>query len=374
MSYFGEGVEYTVVPLKSGTALMTLCGEKLKGESNTAFYARVAKILKKEKASPLLQWVFGGIHPETRAKDAATERMVRDASCPVIWLNGDGNPKPGVTATQLIAIIKPKTKVQSTKIGKGTAITSYSDEFAEFGFIGGSLNIEAEQTGDVAKDAEASFEAMRALCHFCHNANFRDIARTWLYLDKLLDWYDEFNVVRTAFFKKMEIFTKGIVPSSTGIGAINQDGSSTSLSAFIVKPLSKKVKVAAVPSPLQCPALDYKSSFSRAHLVTHPDYKLLMISGTASILPGGESEYIDDCPKQIDLTMKVVEAILKAQKFKWSETTRAICYFKDIKDVKHYHDYLKRKKIPDFPTTCVQVDVCRDELLFEIELDLVKTK
>lgn len=373
-SFFETGLEYTVVPLKSGSALMTVCVEHIKGETPPDMYRRLYRIIKKYKATPLMQWIFGGIHPVTRKTDVVTQRFVRDAEWPVIWLNGDGNPKPGVTSTQLIAIINPEKAVKAVRLGKGTPMVTYNDAHAQFGYIGGSLNLNAENDESVSAQADAAFEAMRTMCHFCHDAKFTDIARTWLYLDKLLVWYDDFNVVRTDFFNKMRIFTEGIVPSSTGIGAINQDGSSTSLSAFVVKPLSDKVKVEAVPSPLQCPALNYKSSFSRAHLITHPDYKQLLISGTASILPDGESEFIDEPYEQIKLTMQVVDKILEAQKFEWSEVTRAICYFKDYKDVAYYHEFLEKHHLPDFPTICVQADVCRDELLFEIELDAVKIR
>jgi len=50
--------------------------------------------------------------------------------------------------------------------------------------------------------------------------DFSHVARTWLYLDNLLDWYDDFNVVRTSFFRKHDVF-RGLVPASTGIGGSN---------------------------------------------------------------------------------------------------------------------------------------------------------
>ena len=37
---------------------------------------------------------------------------------------------------------------------------------------------------------------------------FTDIVRTWLFNDRILEWYDEFNEVRTEFFKKHDISHK----------------------------------------------------------------------------------------------------------------------------------------------------------------------
>ena len=49
------------------------------------------------------------------------------------------------------------------------------------------------------------FEKMEALLKQA-DMEFTDIARTWIYLNDLLEWYDEFNVVRTQFFRERGTF------------------------------------------------------------------------------------------------------------------------------------------------------------------------
>ena len=140
---------------------------------------------------------------------------------------------------------------------------------------------------------------------------------------------------------------------------------------FAVQPKTDRVKIEEVRSPLQCSAEDYKSSFSRAVEVALPDHRTIYVSGTASIAPGGESVHIGDTEKQIALTMEVVEAILQSRNMSYADTVRGIAYFKDITDSALLAKYCKEKNLPELPFAFSHSDVCRDDLLFEIELDAV---
>ena len=125
-------------------------------------------------------------------------------------------------------------------------------------------------------------------------------------------------------------------------------------------------------SPLQCPATDYRSAFSRAAEVSLPSHRQLYVSGTASIEPGGATIHVDDTAKQIELTMEVVKAILESRGMGWSDTTRAIAYLRHNDERPLLQDWLDRNGIKDWPLITVQSDVCRDDLLYEIELDAIK--
>ena len=35
--------------------------------------------------------------------------------------------------------------------------------------------------------------------------SFGNVMRTWFYLDRILEWYHEFNHVRTAFFRERKV-------------------------------------------------------------------------------------------------------------------------------------------------------------------------
>ena len=200
--------------------------------------------------------------------------------------------------------------------------------------------------------------------------DFSHVIRTWLYLDDLLSWYDEFNVVRTDFFKERGVFAS-MVPASTGIGGSNHAGAAMVSDLLAVDPNGDSVKVFPVASPLQCPAIDYGSSFSRAVEIDAPDHRRLLISGTASIDPDGATLYVDDVAEQIRLTMDVVGAILDSRQMGWRDITRAIAYIKSGHDAEVYRKYCRDKGLPELPTVIAENDICRDDLLFEIEVDAI---
>ena len=101
------------------------------------------------------------------------------------------------------------------------------------------------------------------------------------------------------------------------------------------------------------------------------DHRRLYISGTASIEPGGATAHVGDVDKQIDLTMDVVEAILESRDMGWSDTTRAAAYFKDVESIPAFASYCRAKGLPPLPVAIAHSDICRDDLLFEIEMDAV---
>jgi enamine deaminase RidA (YjgF/YER057c/UK114 family) len=205
-----------------------------------------------------------------------------------------------------------------------------------------------------------------ALCQA--DMTFLDVARTWLYLDRILEWYDELNAVRSAFFKERGVFDN-LVPASTGVGSPNPNGTAIVADVFAVKPKGPEATVFAVPSPLQCPAPEYGSSFSRAVEIDTPDCRRLLVSGTASIEPGGATVHVGDVEKQIDLTMRVVEAILESRNMGWDDVTRAIAYFKNCEDMPAFNDWTSSGGPFPMPVVVAQSDICRDDLLFEVEVD-----
>lgn len=200
---------------------------------------------------------------------------------------------------------------------------------------------------------------------------FHDVVRTWLYLDKLLEWYDELNRARDAFFESRKIFG-GFVPASTGIGSANLTGSAIITGAIAMRPKHARATKAMLESPLQCSALDYRSSFSRAAEIVTPDFRTVFVSGTASIEPGGKTIHVGDPAKQIELTMEVVQAILATRQMTFKDTSRAIAYLKHPAYHAQWQAWLSANGLPSNFAQEVVADVCRDDLLFELELDAVK--
>lgn len=226
--------------------------------------------------------------------------------------------------------------------------------------------VPADLTASRGDQTTSIFETIERVLK-AEGMKFEHLVRTWFYLDKILDWYDEFNAARTPFLKARGAFS-GLMPASTGIGIANRFGAAAVAGAIAIQ--RKVATVIEVPSPMQCPALNYKSSFSRAVEVERAGgQRELYISGTASIEQGGATAHVGDTKAQIDLTMEVVAAILKSRGMDWSNCTRAIAYIKDPADAPLFAQYLCLHKLEDMPLTWMHADVCRDDLLFELELD-----
>jgi enamine deaminase RidA (YjgF/YER057c/UK114 family) len=129
--------------------------------------------------------------------------------------------------------------------------------------------------------------------------------------------------------------------------------------------------VFAVQSPKQSDALEYGSSFSRAAEIAMPDHRRLLVSGTASIDSEGNSVNIGDVEAQVAFTMQVVGAILQSRGMDFSDVTRAIAYFKHAEDAPVFDKYCIDSKLLQLPLISAQGDICRDDLLFEIEVDAI---
>lgn len=232
-------------------------------------------------------------------------------------------------------------------------------------------NLLPEAWLDRPKQVTQVFERMEDALHQA-GMDFHQMVRTWLYLDDILSWYGDFNQARDAFFRSRKVY-EGMIPTSTGIGGSNTAGTAIQASLLAAEPLSEKVTIQAVPSPLQCPAIDYGSSFSRAVEITSPEVRRLYIAGTASIDQQGPTRHVGDIDGQIAYTLNVVEAILQSRDLAWADVTRAVAYFKNLEDVPRFQNYCVKHQLENLPVGCTQNDVCRDDLLFELELDAVKT-
>ncbi len=321
--------------------------------------------LNSENAQIISQLVFGSCKHYEKSIAKLIE-LSESFSWPVTWLHGDGCSCDCLTSTQVTAV--SGVEVNPVVLDNKRVGAIYEDEYAEYCYLG---DIHTDDlSGSNAEQSLGAYEKMLAALRTV-NMDFSNVVRMWNYLDNLLKWYGDFNDMRTEFFHKHNVFNN-IVPGGTGIGARNPSETAYVGELLALKPKKSGIEILAVPSPLQCPAIDYKSSFSRAVEINLPDYQYLSVSGTASIEPGGKTVNLNDTTGQIDLTMKVISAILESRNMDWSDTAKAIAYFKDIKEVPLFYQYLRDNNYPSLPVAISHADICRDDLLFELELDAVK--
>ena len=287
---------------------------------------------------------------------------------PQQWLCGGDGAFPPVSQQLLLPSGTPTRLITRNGCSVGMA---YEDDDALYAFLTGLLP--ADQTLPPEVQTRSVFEEMEAALNAV-GMTFQHVARTWLYMDRILDWYDPFHRARDAFFTSRKVYD-GLVPASTGIGSANLCGSAITANAIAVKPKRPgAVTVERVDSPLQCTAHAYGSSFSRAVEIGTAACRNLLISGTASIEPGGKTAHIDDPDRQLGLTLDVVEAILRSREMAWSDTARGIMYLKRPEYLPLWQAQIRKRGLEGLPIITIQADICRDDLLVELELDAVRQR
>jgi enamine deaminase RidA (YjgF/YER057c/UK114 family) len=328
-----------------------------------SLFQRVAEAVQENNAQIVSQEVFGILDKNGRSMQALRHALGRFEG-PVTWLE-DGHTK-NLCGTQIWAVSgKP---VKQLELDGRIVGSLFEDEYAQYCHLDGLLPRNLSQSR--SEQAAEIFEQMDRLL-LANGMDFTHVLRTWFYNDDILDWYGDFNKVRDSFFQKKQVYER-LIPASTGVGGRNAAGTAIVSGMLAVKAKSEGVRASVVHSPLQFPAIAYGSSFSRAVELDLPDHQRLYISGTASIDPDGTTAHIGDPEGQVTLTMKVVHAILKSRSMSWTDVTRALAYFKHAEDTLVFEKYCTL--IPPLPLVIVENDICRDDLLFEIEMDAIKTQ
>jgi len=91
---------------------------------------------------------------------------------------------------------------------------------------------------------------------------------------------------------------------------------------------------------------------------------MVYISGTASIDAEGNTTHIGNAPKQIEATIDNVRAVMEQMHCPEDKLVQVIAYCKDWDVERVFNSYKKQMQWPWVTVIC---DICRDDLLFEIE-------
>jgi enamine deaminase RidA (YjgF/YER057c/UK114 family) len=135
----------------------------------------------------------------------------------------------------------------------------------------------------------------------------------------------------------------------------------------------KKHAVHAVHTLSEAYNYQRPSSFSRALCLNIADYNVLLISGTASVDENGKSIHVGDFRAQCWRTYRNITELLKAEEMTWHDVVRTSCYLRDMsRDYKDFNEirtsfysWLGLEVLP--ASTGIQVTICREDLLVEIE-------
>ncbi len=221
--------------------------------------------------------------------------------------------------------------------------------------------------GSVQASARSVFEDAELILKQA-GGDLRSIARTWFWLGDILGWYNDFNKVRNGFFHEKGILDnasgKCSLPASTGIGVYAEGWPCCALDLIAVIADDSSQIEHFLAAGNQGSAADYGSAFSRASRVKTPGGETLFVSGTASIGLDGQTQHSGDIKKQIKTTIDNIRRVLDDAGCHDDEIVQAIAYCKTPKVESVWQEIGKDL---GWPCITVLADICRDDLLFELE-------
>jgi chorismate lyase/3-hydroxybenzoate synthase len=245
----------------------------------------------------------------------------------------------------------------------GSVRYAHDDEFL-FGVIEES---EADHA-DIRATTTALYAAIDA---FQRDSAFPYLVRMWNFIDAVNDGNGDQERYRQFCVGRAEGFGESFgvdYPAATAIGRQSPSGN---LQVFWI---AAKTPGTAVENPRQLSAYRYprthgpvSPSFSRATI--SPDGTLL-ISGTASIV-GHVSQHLGDVPGQLAETLRNLDSLIAhARQYRASISAQAeMLLTVYVRDPAHA-DLIAARIRSDFPNDrviFVAADICRRELLLEIE-------
>jgi enamine deaminase RidA (YjgF/YER057c/UK114 family) len=123
----------------------------------------------------------------------------------------------------------------------------------------------------------------------------------------------------------------------------------------------------------EAPDYELPSSFSRGIRLDLGGVAILLISGTASVGPQGETLHAGDLRAQARRTFDNIAALLESEGATWRDVVRTTCYLRDMeRDYAAFNEertaFYSAQGLDPLPaSTGVQAILCRADLLVEIE-------
>ena len=261
---------------------------------------------------------------------------------------------------------------QSVAVGDDQGIVWRHDGEILFGTVGiWSADVAATDWSLVFADVYAR------VFHVAKQLGFPRLWRIWQYLPDInrevsgLERYRQFNRGRKQAFSHLKMVDKGHFPAACALGSASGQWSLSFMAG--------KQKPVFLENNRQISAFHYPSKygksrpmFARAVLVELPQQMLLLVSGTASIV-GHESMHVGDVAAQTRECLHNIRAVCRqaghiSSMLDWENIGFDYrVYVRHAEDLPLVRAIMHEQDIGDAVVTYVQADVCRRELLVEIE-------
>ena len=343
-----------------------------------ACYAELAELVASHAIEPIQEKIYGHIDIRRDVLAArATEFRARglDAALPVTFIEGGpagGGRFAGVQLWGMSGAAPGVTSVRTVAGPRGFAGRLWTGPGFRMLYQPCVRGDHADGTMPDCPSGQARRMFANATADLAtHGFTYPQVIRTWIYLARLLDWYGEFNHVRTAHHSAVGLggdASRAVFPASTGIQGTPGDAEccmdvlaldADSGDAFRVQPI--------LGSRRQPPAYSYGSAFSRGLALEMDGRKIVYVSGTASIDREGRSIHVGDPEAQTFETLLNIASLLEDQGGDLANICMATLFCKNREAYDAYRRVTQLLKAPTFPTIPVHADVCRGDLLVEIE-------
>ncbi len=360
--------EIHVMAVPSGA----LCTPQTQSES---VYREIVQSLKYANNFRIVsETVFGDLDCKNAVLDArrgVLKAAGLSAENPVNYIEGapcDGKGLAGVNLTLVDAAAARVTPIRDDERLWGYAVDAQSGTSV---YLSG---VRATTTDHPPQDGPAQAEAMiRRTENLLAQAGltYGSVVCTRSYLRRLLEWYPDFNGARNRCYTRLGLIAPNAparLPASTGIqGKVSEDCECAMDVFAFSSDGGKTCPFVRLQNPLQNEAPSYGASFARAVSVDKGSLRCVIVSGTAAVDEKGHSIHLNDPVGQSKRTLENFRTILGVGGATPSDLVRAVIYCKHPSYAGIFRDEMRRMNWPDLPFIVVRADVCRDDLLVEIE-------
>jgi enamine deaminase RidA (YjgF/YER057c/UK114 family) len=347
-----------------------------------AAYGEIARVLRDQGLAIVHERLFGSIAARASvlaARNAALSAANISPEGPVTYIQGQPPWGEGLAGVIIRAVScrRPQDEVwtirdQGRAVGRG-----WRQGEATFLLLQNIQGLALNGNGGNGPPHQAKRMIQRAAEILeRQGATYRDVARTWFYLSDILGWYPEFNRARTAIYGRFGILPgqgngRLKVPASTGIRGKLPTGAAGALDLLaVVGPPDSRPLVKQLSNPGQQDAFRYGSAFSRGARIRQSNHCLIQVSGTAAIDEQGRSLYAGDVRAQIDCTFDKIGALIGQEGARLQDIAAACVFIKRPGDVRVYQERAAALGLENLPAVIMVADVCREELLFEIDAEV----
>jgi len=137
--------------------------------------------------------------------------------------------------------------------------------------------------------------------------------------------------------------------------------------------VSKPV-IRRLSNPCQAEAFHYYSAFSRGVLIQEPYVSIIQVSGTAAIDEHGASLFSADIHNQIACTLDKIESLISPEGASLKDICAATIFVTRPEYAEVFCEVAASRGLKELPYVCVVADICREELLFEMDAEVAVEK